>query len=97
MKFAVFGSANANSQLPGATLGEGFHDYLEFSVEAEASVITLPISSSTISQAGTKSPRHCSCSPGLRHAQPLFVSAPLCWCCPGTTPFWSPNKPRCSI
>jgi alkanesulfonate monooxygenase SsuD/methylene tetrahydromethanopterin reductase-like flavin-dependent oxidoreductase (luciferase family) len=36
MQFAVFGSANANSGRPGATLGDGFHDCVEFNVEAEA-------------------------------------------------------------
>src|SRR5690349_7999265 len=36
MRFAVFGSANANSGQPGASLGDGFHDCVEFNVEAEA-------------------------------------------------------------
>src|SRR5262249_41578939 len=36
MQFAIFGSAQAESDRPGATLGEGFHDFVEFNVEAEA-------------------------------------------------------------
>jgi probable F420-dependent oxidoreductase len=36
MQFAVFGSAQAGSERPGATIGEGFHDFVEFNVEAEA-------------------------------------------------------------
>jgi alkanesulfonate monooxygenase SsuD/methylene tetrahydromethanopterin reductase-like flavin-dependent oxidoreductase (luciferase family) len=36
MQFAIFGSAQADSERPGATLGEGFHDFVEFNVEAEA-------------------------------------------------------------
>ena len=36
MQFAIFGSAQANSERPGATLGDGFHDFVEFNLEAEA-------------------------------------------------------------
>jgi alkanesulfonate monooxygenase SsuD/methylene tetrahydromethanopterin reductase-like flavin-dependent oxidoreductase (luciferase family) len=36
MQFAVFGSAEADSERPGAGLGAGFHDFVEFNVEAEA-------------------------------------------------------------
>ena len=36
MRFAVFGTAQASSDRPGATMGEGFHDFVEFNVEAEA-------------------------------------------------------------
>jgi alkanesulfonate monooxygenase SsuD/methylene tetrahydromethanopterin reductase-like flavin-dependent oxidoreductase (luciferase family) len=36
MQFAIFGSAQADSERPGAGLGEGFHDFVEFNVEAEA-------------------------------------------------------------
>jgi alkanesulfonate monooxygenase SsuD/methylene tetrahydromethanopterin reductase-like flavin-dependent oxidoreductase (luciferase family) len=36
MQFAIFGSAEAGSERPGAALGEGFHDFVEFNVEAEA-------------------------------------------------------------
>jgi alkanesulfonate monooxygenase SsuD/methylene tetrahydromethanopterin reductase-like flavin-dependent oxidoreductase (luciferase family) len=36
MQFAVFGSAEAVSQRPDAAMGEGFHDFVEFNVEAEA-------------------------------------------------------------
>ena len=36
MQFAIFGSAQAGSERPGAALGEGFHDFVEFNVEAEA-------------------------------------------------------------
>src|SRR5262249_50898848 len=36
MRFAIFGSAQAGSERPGATMGEGFHDFVEFNVEAEA-------------------------------------------------------------
>ena len=34
MRFAVFGSAQADSERPGAALGEGFHEFVEFNVEA---------------------------------------------------------------
>jgi alkanesulfonate monooxygenase SsuD/methylene tetrahydromethanopterin reductase-like flavin-dependent oxidoreductase (luciferase family) len=36
MQFAIFGSAQADSERPGAALGEGFHAFVEFNVEAEA-------------------------------------------------------------
>jgi probable F420-dependent oxidoreductase len=36
MQFAIFGSAQADSERPGAVLGEGFHDFVEYNVEAEA-------------------------------------------------------------
>jgi alkanesulfonate monooxygenase SsuD/methylene tetrahydromethanopterin reductase-like flavin-dependent oxidoreductase (luciferase family) len=36
MQFAIFGSAEAGSERPGAALGDGFHDFVEFNVEAEA-------------------------------------------------------------
>jgi alkanesulfonate monooxygenase SsuD/methylene tetrahydromethanopterin reductase-like flavin-dependent oxidoreductase (luciferase family) len=36
MQFAIFGSAQAESERPGAALGEGFHDFVDFNVEAEA-------------------------------------------------------------
>jgi probable F420-dependent oxidoreductase len=36
MQFAVFGSAEADSERPGAAQGQGFHDFVEFNVEAEA-------------------------------------------------------------
>src|SRR5579884_3409708 len=36
MQFAVFGSAEAGSDRAGASLGQGFHDFVELNVEAEA-------------------------------------------------------------
>jgi alkanesulfonate monooxygenase SsuD/methylene tetrahydromethanopterin reductase-like flavin-dependent oxidoreductase (luciferase family) len=36
MQFAVFGSAEAGSERPGALQGDGFHDFVEFNVKAEA-------------------------------------------------------------
>ena len=36
MQFAIFGSAQAESERPGAAPGEGFHDFVELNVEAEA-------------------------------------------------------------
>jgi probable F420-dependent oxidoreductase len=36
MQFAIFGSAQAGSERPGAPMGEGFHDFVELNVEAEA-------------------------------------------------------------
>src|SRR5262245_55715849 len=36
MQFAVFGSAQAGSERPGASLGEGFHEFVELNVEAES-------------------------------------------------------------
>jgi probable F420-dependent oxidoreductase len=36
MQFAIFGSAEADSERPGTALGAGFHDFVEFNVEAEA-------------------------------------------------------------
>jgi probable F420-dependent oxidoreductase len=36
MQFAVFGSAQGDSERPGASPGAGFHDFVEFNVEAEA-------------------------------------------------------------
>jgi alkanesulfonate monooxygenase SsuD/methylene tetrahydromethanopterin reductase-like flavin-dependent oxidoreductase (luciferase family) len=35
MIFGLFGGAQANSAAPGAARGQGFHDYVEFNVEAE--------------------------------------------------------------
>jgi alkanesulfonate monooxygenase SsuD/methylene tetrahydromethanopterin reductase-like flavin-dependent oxidoreductase (luciferase family) len=36
MQFAIFGSAQADRERPGAATGEGFHDFVEFNIEAEA-------------------------------------------------------------
>jgi probable F420-dependent oxidoreductase len=36
MRFAIFGSAQAGSERPSAALGDGFHDFVELNVEAEA-------------------------------------------------------------
>jgi alkanesulfonate monooxygenase SsuD/methylene tetrahydromethanopterin reductase-like flavin-dependent oxidoreductase (luciferase family) len=36
MQFAIFGSAQADSDRPGSLMGEGFHDFVELNVEAEA-------------------------------------------------------------
>jgi alkanesulfonate monooxygenase SsuD/methylene tetrahydromethanopterin reductase-like flavin-dependent oxidoreductase (luciferase family) len=36
MQFAIFGSAEAGSERPGAAPGDGFHDFVELNVEAEA-------------------------------------------------------------
>jgi alkanesulfonate monooxygenase SsuD/methylene tetrahydromethanopterin reductase-like flavin-dependent oxidoreductase (luciferase family) len=36
MQFAIFGSAQADSERAGATAGEGFHEFVEFNVEAES-------------------------------------------------------------
>jgi probable F420-dependent oxidoreductase len=36
MQFAIFGSAQAGSERLGAPVGQGFHDFVEFNVEAEA-------------------------------------------------------------
>ena len=35
MRFGLFGSAQANGSEPGAGIGQGFHDYIDFNVEAE--------------------------------------------------------------
>ena len=36
MQFALFGSAQVGGERPGAALGEGFHEFVELNVEAEA-------------------------------------------------------------
>ena len=36
MQFAIFGSAQAGGEQPGAAPGAGFHEFVELSVEAEA-------------------------------------------------------------
>jgi len=36
MQFGLFGSAQANASNLGAGMGQGFHDYIDFNVEAEA-------------------------------------------------------------
>ena len=36
MRFGLFGSAQANSSDLGAGIGQGFHDYIDFNVEAES-------------------------------------------------------------
>ncbi|MGH8639789.1 MAG: LLM class flavin-dependent oxidoreductase, partial [Burkholderiales bacterium] len=36
MRFGMFGGAQAAASRPGATMGQGFHDYIEFAVEADA-------------------------------------------------------------
>src|ERR1700751_5829178 len=36
MRFGIFGAAQAGSPLPGAPMGQGFHDFIDFNVEAEA-------------------------------------------------------------
>ena len=56
MRFGLFCSAQADGrELPPET-GQGFRDYLDFNVEAEALGLSLaPSWSSTISPAGTRS------------------------------------------
>ncbi len=36
MQFGIFGGAQADSAQPGAVMGQGFHDFIDFNVEAEA-------------------------------------------------------------
>ncbi len=36
MQFGIFGSAQAGGSLPSAPVGQGFHDFIDFNVEAEA-------------------------------------------------------------
>ncbi len=36
MQFGIFGGAQAESLRPGAVMGQGFHDFIDFNVEAEA-------------------------------------------------------------
>src|SRR5882672_12865042 len=36
MRFGIFGAAQAGSLHPGASMGRGFHDFIDFNVEAEA-------------------------------------------------------------
>ena len=36
MRFGIFGAAQAGSSLPGAPMGQGFHDFIDFNIEAEA-------------------------------------------------------------
>jgi hypothetical protein len=36
MRFGIFGAAQAGSPRPGGPLGEGFHEFIDFNVEAEA-------------------------------------------------------------
>jgi len=36
MRIGIFGGAKASSAHPGAAMGQGFHDFIDFNVEAEA-------------------------------------------------------------
>jgi alkanesulfonate monooxygenase SsuD/methylene tetrahydromethanopterin reductase-like flavin-dependent oxidoreductase (luciferase family) len=36
MRFGIFGAAQAGSSLAGAPMGQGFHEFIDFNVEAEA-------------------------------------------------------------
>jgi len=36
MRFGIFGAAQAGSSRPGAPMGQGFHDFIDFNIEAEA-------------------------------------------------------------
>ena len=36
MRFGIFGAAQAGSPSPGAPVGQGFHDFIDFNIEAEA-------------------------------------------------------------
>src|ERR1700720_3085452 len=36
MRFGIFGAAQAGSPRPGAAMGAGFHDFIDFNIEAEA-------------------------------------------------------------
>jgi len=36
MQFGIFGGAQADNPRPGAVMGQGFHDFIDFNVEAEA-------------------------------------------------------------
>jgi len=35
MRFGIFGAAQAGSPRPGAPMGQGFHDFIDFNIEAE--------------------------------------------------------------
>src|SRR5262249_24840042 len=36
MRFGIFGAAQAGSPRPGVPIGQGFHDFIDFNIEAEA-------------------------------------------------------------
>ena len=36
MRIGIFGGAQANRPRPDAVMGQGFHDFIDFNVEAEA-------------------------------------------------------------
>jgi len=36
MRFGIFGAAQAGSPRPGTPIDQGFHDFIDFNVEAEA-------------------------------------------------------------
>src|SRR5258705_9665366 len=36
MRFGIFGAAQAGGSLPSTPMGQGFHDFIDFNVEAEA-------------------------------------------------------------
>jgi alkanesulfonate monooxygenase SsuD/methylene tetrahydromethanopterin reductase-like flavin-dependent oxidoreductase (luciferase family) len=36
MRFGIFGAAQAGSPRPGTPMGQGFHDFIDFNIEAEA-------------------------------------------------------------
>src|SRR6202167_3142624 len=57
MKFGLFCSAQANGGDLGPETGQGFRDYLDFNVEAEALGFTSSFWSSITSPAGTRCPR----------------------------------------
>jgi hypothetical protein len=48
MRFGLFGGAQANGIDLGVSIGQNFHDYINFNVEAESLGYQAPSSSSTI-------------------------------------------------
>ena len=97
MKFGLFGSAQAKRGGSDLNSAQGFRDFIDYNVEAEALGYDSTSWSSIISPASARCRRASICSPGWRRAPRPCGSAPPCWCCPGTIRCCSPSRPRRSI
>jgi len=74
MQFGIFGGAQADNPRPGAVMGQGFHDFIDFNVEAEA----LGYHSTFLVEHHFTGWLKCRllslCSPGSRRALARYVS-----------------------
>ncbi len=94
MRFGLFGSATARHGGPDVNSGQGYQQFVDYNVEAEAlGYHSTFLVEHHFTGFGQVSASACRCSPGWRRRPRRCGSAPPCWCCRGTIRCWSPNRP----